>query len=136
MELDAKDDLQPMFSSALFQCTLCAGLDVDSADDEPFLNRALPSRSEDRTSADCSAEFVATEAGGSCVPVCADEVAEVHRNDSAEVWWMACMDDAEEWFGLKDQPLAIPVFCDVTQPNLAYITPTYVPLEPYDGGED
>jgi len=111
------DDLQPISPSSLFQCTLAAGLDVDSpsATEQPptTTNGQRRQKRGEHSSADCSMitemelPYVAYD---SEVSFCSQEI----PRDNLETW-MSHMNEDEEWFGLNDQPLAVPVCCDYGQ---------------------
>jgi len=104
-EIDSTDDLQPIYSSSLFQFTFCAGLDDESdnaeAEQPPFKHQRQAE--EEYHFAYCST-IIETDVDGSDVSFCPQEVV---RSNSAT--WMSDMNEKEEWFGMKDQPLAVPV---------------------------
>jgi len=112
-ETDSKDDLQPICSSSLFQLTLCVGLDIDSNADEqsPLVINKQHCLQVHSPSAYCSIviETQPADVNGNDLSFCAQELEE---SDSEA--WMSRMNENEEWFGLKDQPLAVPVSGDST----------------------
>ena len=114
-ETDSRDDLQPICPSSLFQSTLAMCLDVDSSPPElsPLtINKHRCQQDVEYSPADCSMaiETEPPDVNDSDDTFCAQEV----LTSNIETW-MSQMDENEEWFGLKDQPLAVPVFSDVRQ---------------------
>lgn len=111
-ESDSTDDLQPICSSSLFQFTFGAGLDDDSdsnaAEQPPFNER----QTEEYYFADCS-RIIDTDIVDSDVSFCSQE--QVHGNSES---WMSDMKENEDWFGMTDQPLAVPVSTDFVQNDI------------------
>lgn len=122
-DIDGRDDLQPISSSSLFQCTLDVGFDLDSNADEQSPLHSL--HIDEFSSADCSIiETKPAYISCSNISLGAQEV--VHSNFET---WMSAMDDDEEWFGMKDRPFAVPVSVDFTHHDEAdHAAPTYTSL--------
>jgi len=117
--IDSDDDLQPIWSSSLFQFTLAPGLDLDTSVSEcspPMINgQRHPQSDEYYSSADCST-IIDTESPDK-IPVYDSEVSlcAQHVLPSNFETWMSHMNENEEWFGLNDQPIAVPVCGNFTQ---------------------
>jgi len=115
IETDSTDDLQPIHSSSLFQFTFCAGLDdeSDNAEAEQPLFKHQRQAEEEYHFAYCGT-IIETDVDDSDVSFCPREVV---RSNSAT--WMSDMNENLEWFGMKDQPLAVPVSNDCGQHDIA-----------------
>ena len=125
-ETDDTDDLQPICSSSLFQYTLCGGLDVDSdatAQSPLMINgEHRHMNAVDYSSADCSVN-TETEPDVNDVSLCVDD-----KDQNFDIW-MRNMDENEEWFGLKDQPVAVSVSFDFRHhAAVDHAAPTYTNL--------
>jgi len=125
-EFDIKGDLQPIRSSSQFQLTLTVGLDIDSIPDEQptwAINQQCSQQTEEYSSANCSTviEIEPSDVNDSDVSYCVQEV--VQGNFET---WMSHMNENDEWFGLKDQPIAVPVSCDFKNEDVDHAEPTYV----------
>jgi len=118
--VDSDDDLQPICSSSLFQFTLAPGLDLDTSVSEcspPMISsQRHPQREEYYySSADCST-IIDTESPDK-VPIYDSEVSVCPQDvpPSNFETWMSHMNENEEWFGLNDQPIAVPVCGNFTE---------------------
>jgi len=130
-DIDSKDDLQPICSSSLFQFVLGIGLDDDSstAEQSPMIiDKQRCSQTENYTSADCSIiiETEPSDVNDSNVSSCAQEVVPSDLEN-----WMSHMNEDEEWFGLKDLPLAVPVSCDFRHHDAALTYANLLQMQQY-----
>jgi len=121
-EPDCKDDLHaPVCSSSLFQFSVDVGLDMDStsADEQSLLMAGKPRcwMTEEFASADSSQIIDSESADVDDSDVSLRGLQQALRNDT-ENSLMSELSGSEEWFGLQDQPIAVPVSCDpLTHPG-------------------
>jgi len=129
---DSKDDdLQPICSSALFQpfqVDFGAGMDEEfdssATEQSPFTHLNEP---EAYRIADCSS-IIDTDIDDSD---CSFGLLDAMYSNSES--WMNEMNENDEWFGMKDQPLAVPVSSNFGQHNVSPDYANLVELQHYDG---
>jgi len=122
---DSKDDLRPIRCCSLFQFPFGAGLDVESdssAGEQPSLSHQTQGGRKQNCVADCGS-IIETDVDDSDASFCPQEEVSSNRDS-----WMFDMNEDEQWFGMKDQPLAVAVPSDFGQQDVVDNTPNYASL--------